>query len=226
MPWLLLVQRMTALRFHGYFRSSSAYRCRIAFNIKAVECEFVPVHLKSGAQRSDSYRQLNPQMLVPTLETETGARLTQSLAILEWLEETRPTPPILSSDPTTRAKERAFSQVIACEVHPLQNLRVLNYLTDSLNANETAKSAWLKRWLGDGLEACEAFLSQRQDHTPFCFGTKPGIADICLVPQVFSAMRFNVNIDHLTRVNEVYENCMALTAFDQAQPQNQPDFEP
>lgn len=211
--------------FHGYFRSSSAYRCRIAFNLKGVEVDFRPVHLKSGAQRGADYRALNPQMLVPTLETEGGERLTQSLAIVEWLNETHPTPPLLSDDPLTRARERGFAQVIACEIHPLQNLRVLHYLQAELGVDEAGKAAWLSRWLGDGLAACEALLAQRADQTPFCFGEAPGLADLCLVPQVFSAQRFNVDIGHLPRVNEIYETCAALPAFVAAHPKNQPDFE-
>ncbi len=211
--------------FHGYFRSSSAYRCRIAFNLKGLSPEFRPVHLKSGAQRGETYAALNPQKLVPALETDTGETLIQSLAILEWLEETHPDPAILSQDPITRAKERGFAQVIACEVHPLQNLRVLKYLESELGADEAQKSVWLNRWLTDGLETCEAFLERRAEKTPFCYGARPGIADICLVPQVFSAQRFGVDISHLPLVNETYANCAALDAFEAAHPKNQPDFE-
>ena len=213
------------MRFHGYFRSSSAYRCRIAFNLKGLSYDFEPVHLKHGAQKGTAYKALNPQMLVPTLETDEGARLIQSMAILEWLDETHPDPPLLSGDPLTRARERGFAQVIACEIHPLQNLRVLNYLSQELNVDEDAKNAWLARWLGDGLEACEGLLAQRNADTPFCYGETPGMADICLVPQVFSAQRFDIEIGHLTRVSEIYENCAALSAFEQAHPKNQPDFE-
>ncbi|WP_137699370.1 maleylacetoacetate isomerase [Marimonas lutisalis] len=213
------------MTFHGYFRSSSAYRCRIAFNLKGVEYEFRPVHLKSGAQKGETYKALNPQMLVPTLETEGGDTLIQSLAIMEWLDETHPEPPLLSRDPITRAKERGFSQVIACEIHPLQNLRVLKYLAEELDADEDAKNAWLSRWLTDGLEACEGLLAQRETATPFCYGDAPGMADICLVPQVFSAQRFNMDISHLSLVNEIYANCAALDAFEKAHPKNQPDFE-
>ena len=211
--------------FHGYFRSSSAYRCRIAFNLKGVDYEFRQVHLKHGAHRSAEYRALNPQALVPALETEGGDTLIQSLAIIEWLDETHPAPPLLSDDPVTRARERGFAQVIACEIHPLQNLRVLNYLTTELGVSEDQKNAWLARWLGDGLAACEGLLAQRAAKTPFCYGEAPGLADICLVPQVFSAQRFNVDISDLPLVNEIYANCAALEAFERAHPKNQPDFE-
>ncbi|WP_372612348.1 maleylacetoacetate isomerase [Aquicoccus sp.] len=213
------------LKFHGYFRSSSSYRCRIAFNLKGIEYEFRPVHLKSGMQKGDAFRQLNPQMLVPALETDEGATLIQSLAIIEWLDETYPDPPIMSRDPFTRAQERGFAQVIACEIHPLQNLRVLNYLTADLGASEDQKNAWLARWLGDGLAACEELLQQQAGDTRFCFGDTPGLADICLVPQVFSAERFDVDISGLSRVREIYENCTALPEFERAHPRNQPDFE-
>ena len=211
--------------FHGYFRSSSAYRCRIAFNLKGLDYEFRPVHLKSGAQKSDAYKTLNPQMLVPTLETDGGERLIQSLAIMEWLDETHPEPPLLSADPVVRAQERGFAQVIACEIHPLQNLRVLKYLTEELGVDEDGKNAWLARWLTDGLEACEGLLAQRRKATPFCYGDRPGMADICLVPQVFSAERFGVDISHLPLVREVNANCAALPAFERAHPRKQPDFE-
>jgi maleylpyruvate isomerase len=164
-------------------------------------------------------------MLVPTLETDTGERLTQSLAIIEWLDETHPASPLLARDPLIRARERAFAQVIACEVHPLQNLRVLKYITNELGADESQKSAWLSRWLTDGLEACEGLLAARPVTADFCYGEAPGLADICLVPQVFSAQRFGVNIRHLPLVNAIYDRCMALPAFDAARPQNQPDFE-
>jgi len=213
------------MRFHGYFRSSSAYRCRIAFNLKALDYEFVPVHLKSGAQLGETYQALNPQMLVPTLETDEGARLIQSLAIIEWLDETYPEPRLLSRDPLMRAYERAFAQVIACEIHPLQNLRVLKYLAAELGVGEDAKSAWLNRWLGDGLAACEGLLAARDRATPFCYGETPGLADICLVPQVFSAQRFDVDIRHLPLVNEIYARAAGLPAFERAHPARQPDYE-
>lgn len=213
------------MKLHGYFRSSSAYRCRIALNLKGVAYDFSPVHLKSGEQKSEAYRALNPQMLVPTLELDGGARLIQSLAIIEWLNETHPQPPLLSEDPLVRAQERGFAQVIACEIHPLQNLRVLQYLSAEIGADDAAKNAWLQKWIRTGLEACEGLLAQRGQAAAFCFGEKPGLADICLVPQVFSAERFNVEIDDLQRLKEIYERCVSLPEFERAHPKNQPDFE-
>jgi maleylacetoacetate isomerase len=213
------------IQFYGYFRSSSSYRCRIAFNLKAVAYDFHPVHLKSGAQKSDEFTALNPQQLLPVLVTKDGAELTQSLAILEWLEERHPNPPILPKNAVRRAQERAFSQVIACEVHPLQNLRVLQYLKAELGAGEAETDAWLQRWLGDGLATCEALLQKRNKEFPFCFGKTPGMADICLVPQIFSAQRFGVDISHLPLINAIYNRCEELAAFANAHPSKQPDYE-
>lgn len=213
------------MRFLGYFRSSSAYRCRIAFNLKGLEYDFEAVHLKHGKQKSPEYAAVNPQKLVPALITDEGDELYQSLAIIEWLDETYPEPRLLPEDKVLRAKVRAFSQVIACEIHPLQNLRVLQYLRGDLALDEDAVNAWLARWLGDGLQACEDILVKQGGDTPFCFGDAPSLADICLVPQVFSAQRFNVDISKMPRVREVYEHCQKITAFSDAHPKNQPDFE-
>lgn len=214
------------MKFYGYFRSSSSYRCRIAFNLKGLDYEFASVHLKQGDQKSPAFTAINPQRLLPALVTDEGAELTQSLAILEWLDETHPEPPLLPGTPLERARVRAFAQVIACEIHPLQNLRVLKYLTDEFGADGAATTRWLTRWLVEGLEACEALLARRDRATPFCFGETPGLADICLVPQVFSAQRFGVDITHLTRIAEINARCEALAAFAEAHPARQPDFEP
>jgi len=213
------------MKFHGYFRSSSSYRCRIAFNLKGVSYDFASLHLKHAEQKSPAFQAINPQMLLPALETGDGDTLTQSLAIIEWLDETYPEPPLLSKDPIARAHERAFAQVIACEVHPLQNLRVLQYLKSEFGATDAQTSQWLARWLGDGLRACEDLLQAAELKTAFCFGDTPGLADLCLVPQVFSAERFNVDIRGLSRVNEIYQRCAELPAFAAAHPAKQPDFE-
>lgn len=213
------------MEFYGYFRSSSSYRCRIAFNLKGVDYSFRQVHLKDGAQHGAEFKKLNPQGLLPALVTDEGDVLIQSLAILEWLEETHPATPILATDPLTRARERAFAQVIACEMHPLQNLRILKYLSGDLGLDEAAKDAWLQRWLRDGLEACEGLLEQRKTQSTFCYGETPGLADICLVPQVFSAERFGVPYADLPRLAGIYAACQTLEAFDKAHPRNQPDFE-
>ena len=212
------------MKYWGYFRSSSSYRCRIAFGLKGVTPEFIPVHLKSGAQKLAEFAAINPQKLLPALETDAGDTLIQSLAILEWLDETIPEPALLPADPALRAQVRGFAQVIACEIHPLQNLRVLQYLRAELKLPEEAVNAWLKRWLTDGLEACEGLLAKRPE-TRFAFGDEPGLADICLVPQVFSAQRFGVDISHLSRINAIYEQCQLSEAFANAHPRKQPDWE-
>lgn len=213
------------MRFHGYFRSSSSYRCRIAFNLKGLSPEFVPVHLVRGGgqQKTDAYRALNPQALVPTLEVE-GAVLTQSPAILEWLEETHPTPALLPKDALTRAQVRAFCAAIACEIHPLQNLRVLAYLEGVLAQGQEGKLAWLRHWIGEGLVACEALLAQRPP-TPFAFGAEPGLADVYLVPQIFSARRFDLDLSAMPRLVEIDAACARHPAFVAAHPSRQPDAE-
>ncbi|MBR9651062.1 maleylacetoacetate isomerase [Thalassovita aquimarina] len=214
------------MKFLGYFRSSSAYRCRIAFNLKGLDYDFESVHLKHGRQKEPGFAAINPQRLVPALITDDGLELSQSLAIIEWLDETYSQVPLLPADKDLRAQVRAFAQVIACEIHPLQNLRVLQYLRGDLGLGDDAVNAWLRRWLGEGLQACEDILQKRGGDSRFCFGEEPGLADICLVPQVFSAERFKVDISGLERVNAIYENCAALEAFAAAHPAKQPDFEP
>lgn len=213
------------IRFHGYFRSSSAYRCRIAFNLKGLEYDFVSVHLRKdgGQQKTPAYRALNPQALVPTLEAG-DFKLTQSLAIIEWLDETQPGMKLLPDDANLRAEVRAFSQIIACDIHPLQNLRVLDYLKNSFAADQAALDAWCGRWISEGLGACEALLATRKE-SAFCFGDQPTLADVCLVPQVFSAARFGVDLTAMPRVRAIAETCEALPAFAQAHPRQQPDWE-
>ncbi len=213
------------MRFHGYFRSSSSYRCRIAFNLKGIAPEFVPVHLlrDGGQQKSDAFRALNPQALVPALEVE-GEVLTQSPAILEWLDEAYAQPPLLPPDPLTRAHVRAFCAAIACEIHPLQNLRVLAYLEGPLKQGQNEKMDWLRHWIGQGLSACEGLLKNRPA-TRFAFGDAPGLADVYLVPQVFSARRFGVDLSAMPRLLAIDEACTAHPAFAAAHPAAQPDAE-
>ena len=214
------------MKFHGYFRSSAAYRCRIAFNLKGLSPEFASVHLRRGGgeQKSAAYRAVNPQGLVPALEVD-GLVLTQSLAIIEWLDETWTAPALLPADKDLRARVRAFAQTIACDIHPLQNLRVLAYLKEELGQSQDAVDAWCRRWLGDGLAACEALLAREQVRGDFCFGDAPGLADICLVPQMFSAIRFGVDLTNLPRLRAIQAACEALPAFADARPERQPDAE-
>lgn len=211
------------MRFHGYFRSSSSYRCRIAFGLKGLTPDFVPVHLvrDGGQQKTAAYRALNPQALVPTLEVD-GMVLTQSPAILEWLDEVYPTPPLLPADAASRAAVRAFCAVIACEVHPLQNLRVLQYLGAEFGQAQDGKDAWCQRWIGDGLAACEALLSRRPA-SRFAFGEAPGMAEVYLVPQIFSAQRFKVDLTAMPRLRAIHAACEGIAAFDAAHPSRQPD---
>lgn len=213
------------MRLYGYFRSSAAYRCRIGFALKGVTPDEAFVHLRQGAQRNAGYRAVNPQGLVPALDIN-GRVLTQSLAIIEWLDETHPRPAFLPGSPEDRAEIRAFAQIIACDTHPLQNLRVLDYLRAEYDQDQAGVERWCRRWIGDGLAACEAILAARGGDGPFCFGAAPTLADICLVPQVFSAERFGVDLDGMPRIRRVHQFCNDLPAFAGAHPTRQTDFEP
>ena len=214
------------MKFYGYFRSSSAWRCRIAFNLKGIKPDTTFVHLRRGGgeQKTPDYLARNPQGLVPALELDGGTVLTQSLAIIEWLDETYLEPPLLPSEPITKALVRAFAQVIACDIHPLQNLRVLEYLRADFKQDQNGVETWCRRWLGNGLAACEE-LVKRHGSDRFCFGASPGLADICLVPQLGSADRFGVDLTPLPRLREIAEACAEHPAFADAAPSRQPDAE-
>ena len=210
------------MRLHGYFRSSAAWRVRIALNLKGVAVEHAFHHLRHGGQRAPDYLRLNPQGLVPALETDDGSVLTQSLAICEWLEETHPEPPLLPGEALERARIRAFALAIACDIHPVQNLKVLARLR-SLSLPETEVTGWA-RWVNqEGLEACEALLAERPG--PFCFGAAPTLADVCLVPQLGNARRFGCDLSRLPRLLAAEAACNALPAFAQAAPDRQADAE-
>ena len=213
------------IRLHGYFRSSSSYRCRIAFNLKRGETRFMPVHLRRGGgeQKGEGYRNLTPQMRVPAIKAD-GHVLTQSPAILEWIEENWPEPPLLPADLFERAAVRAFCAAIACEIHPLQNLRVLAFLRSEMGQNQEAIDRWLHRWIAEGLNACEALLDRRPP-SRFAFGDAPGMAEIYLVPQIFSANRFGVDLAAMPRLRAIHSECEALAAFVDAHPSRQPDAE-
>jgi len=209
------------MKLHGYFRSSAAYRVRIALNLKGLAAEHLPHHLRKGEQSEPAYLALNPQGLVPTLE-KSGAVLTQSLAIIEWLDETHPSPPLLPRDPLRRAKVRAFALAIACDIHPVQNLKVLARLRQLGLGEErvTDWAAWVNR---EGLTACEALV--RGEKGPFCFGDKPTIADLCLVPQLANARRFGVDVAALPRLLEAEAAAKQMKAFADAAPDRQSDAE-
>ena len=212
------------MKLYNYFRSSASFRVRIALKLKGLEYEYVPVHLGQGEHRSPDYASVTADMLVPALEID-GEHLSQSMAIIEYLDETRPEPPLLPADALGRARVRALSQAVACEIHPLNNLRVLKYLVGELKLDEERKLVWYRHWVRDGLESFERQL-QRQPQSSFCYGPTPTMADCCLAPQIFNGQRFDVKFDGLPRTMAVFEACMRLDAFQQSQPSSCPDFEP
>lgn len=210
------------MRLHGYFRSSAAWRVRIALNLKGVSVEHAFHHLRRGEQRAPDYLNLNPQGLLPALETDDGAVLTQSLAICEWLDETVPEPPLLPGDAMARAHIRAVAQAIACDIHPVQNLKVLAALR-ALSLPEEEVTGWARRVIREGLEACERLVAAGQG--PFLFGDAPTLADICLIPQVGNARRFGAEVADLPRISASIIACEAHPAFIAAAPERQPDAE-
>ncbi|MBP6563015.1 MAG: maleylacetoacetate isomerase [Neisseriaceae bacterium] len=212
------------MKLYGYFRSSAAYRVRIALNLKGLAYDHVGVHLvnNGGEQHGSAYRSLNASALVPTL-VDGDLVLGQSLAILAYLEEAYPdAPPLLPTDVATRAHARAFAAAIACDIHPLNNLRVLNYLNQPLGVEAAQKSAWYGHWITLGFHALEAQLA-RHGSGNFCFGDAPGLADCCLIPQVYNALRFHVDLNAYPHIGRIYEHCHTLDAFIHAAPENQPD---
>ena len=210
------------MKLHGYFRSAAAYRVRIALNLKALSAEHLPHHLRKGEQCAPAYLVINPQGLVPALEDDAGAILTQSLAIVEWLDETHPEPGLLTKDPLRRAKARAFAMALACDTHPVQNLKVLNRLRQLGVAEEkvTDWAAWANR---EGLAACETLIAHEPG--PFCFGDKPTMADLCLVPQLANARRFGVDVSAYPRLLKAEAAAKEMKAFADAAPDKQPDAE-
>jgi len=211
------------MRLYGYFRSSAAWRLRIGLALKGLAYENAPRHLRKGEQRDPAYLALNPQGLVPALQLDDGTVLTQSLAILEWLEETHPAPPILPRAPLERAHARAFALAIACEIHPLQNTRVLGRLRDEAGYDETRVNAWAASVIADGFAACEALAAKRPGE--FLFGDAPTLAEICLVPQFGNARRFGVDVSRFPRLLKAEAAALALPAFCDTAPQLQPDAE-
>ena len=212
------------MKLFNYFRSSASFRVRIALELKGLSYDYIPVHLVKGEHKQDGYAAVSPSMLVPTLETGNGDHLGQSMAIIEYLDETHPEPPLLPRDALGRAKVRALAQLVACEIHPLNNLRVLKYLTRELKVEEEAKNTWYRHWVRDGLEAFERQLATLPPST-YCYGDTPTLADCCLVPQIFNGRRFNTNFDGLTRTMAAFDACMAHPSFQKAQPSSCPDNE-
>ncbi|WP_433948276.1 maleylacetoacetate isomerase [Brevundimonas diminuta] len=205
---------------HGYWRSGTSYRTRIALNLKGVEYRQAALDLRTGAQKSDAYLRLNPQGLVPALETDDGLVLTQSPAILEWLEETHPEPPLLPRDAAGRAQVRAMAAVIGCDIHPLNNLRVLKAVR-GLGVDQAGVDAWAGQWIIDGFTALEALIVRYGEG--WCFGGTPTLADCYLMPQLYSARRFNVDLAAFPRLLEIEARAEAHPAFIAALPENQPD---
>lgn len=208
---------------HGYYRSSAAFRVRIALALKRVEARHVHHHLRRGEQRAPDYLALNPQGLLPTFETDAGS-FTQSLAIVEYLDETVPEPPLLPVDPAGRARVRGLAQIVACDIHPIDNLRVLNYLRQELGQDEAGVARWFNHWIVAGFDAIEQRLAE--PHTGrFMHGDTPTLADICLIPQVTNAGNFKLDLAPYPRIRAIYDHAMTIPAFADALPARQPDAE-
>lgn len=212
------------MKLYGYFRSSAAYRVRIALNLKKIEVQHIPVHLikDGGQQKLPVYLQRNPQGLVPAIELADGTMITQSIAIIEYLESVYRDHLLIPNDPVLAAKIRAAALIIGCEIHPLNNLRVLNYLKDNLSHSKETVDGWMRHWmLNGGLDAIEALLPG----TDFCFGSEPTMADCFLIPQLYNAKRFNISYDDLPKIKRAEKNCEGLGAFQLAHPSLQMDAE-
>lgn len=205
------------IRLYNYYRSSASFRVRIALNIKQIEYEKIPIQLTASEQLTKDYNTINPQGLVPTLTMEQG-HITQSLAIIEYLDEMYPTPPLLPADPYQRALTRAFALAIAADIHPLNNLRVLKYLTEKFNLSEEQKTTWYHHWIMQGFDALEANLKSSPFVGRFCFGDTPTLADICLVPQMYNARRYACNLDCYPMLMRIDALCQTLPAFKNASP--------
>ena len=226
------------MKLYDYFRSSASYRVRIALNLKGLEYDQLPVNLREGQQQQEAYLQDHPQGLVPALQLEDGRQLTQSLAILEWLEETYPEPPLLPADHWQRAQVRSLMLQVAADIHPINNLRVLKYLTGTLGCSDAAKEQWIHHWISLGFRAFEQQLQMQANSGStfavnstfainsdglFCLGTSITLADVCLIPQVYNALRFAVPMHAYPRIMAIYEHCLSLPAVAAAAPERQPD---
>ena len=212
------------MKLYGYFRSSAAFRVRIALNLKRLDYDSAFIHLRRGDQRRPEFLGVNPQGLVPALESG-GQTLIQSLPIIEYIDETYPEPPLLPSDAAGRARVRALAAIVACDIHPLNNLRVLRYLQRSLGHDEAAIEAWYNHWIDAGFVAFERMLAGDRRTGEFCHGDRPGLADITLVPQVVNAQRYRLDLAPYPTVTRIFETCMQLEAFAAAHPERQADRE-
>ena len=214
------------MKLYTYFRSSAAYRVRIALNLKGLAYDAVPVHLlrEGGEHLQAGYRQINPSGLVPSFQDE-HITLSQSMAIIEYLEERHPQPPLLPRDAAGRARVRELAQIVGCDIHPLNNLRVLNYLVKHLGLADQAKTEWYRHWIIEGFQSLEAHLARDPGAGPFCHGDHPTIADCYLVPQVFNAQRFSIDVSAYPNIDRINSLCVELPAFRRAHPSQQPDTE-
>jgi len=214
------------MKLYTYFRSSAAYRVRIALRLKGIDAEMLPIHLvkNGGMQLQADYRAINPEGLVPTL-TDEGQNLSQSLSIIEYLDETHPTPALLPNNALDRAWVRSLALAIACDIHPLNNLRVLRYLTGELKVSEDDKNTWYKHWCVEGLQSIEKILANDTRVGQFCYGDTPSLADCCLIPQLYNAQRFKVDLTNMPTLQRIQANCLALPAFALAAPEQQADAE-
>jgi maleylpyruvate isomerase len=214
------------MKLYTFFRSSASYRARIALNLKGLDYEQIPIHLRRGGgeQFSATYKAINPQALVPALEDQ-GRTVTQSLAIIEYLEERYPKPPLLPADPADRAWVRSMALIIACEVHPIQNLRVLNYLKNEHKQSDDAVNNWARHWINLGLSALDQMVLRGAQPAKFCAGDVPTVADICLVPQLANARRFGCDLSRFPTLLRIESHCAGLPAFANAAPEKQPDAE-
>jgi maleylpyruvate isomerase len=212
------------VRLYTYFRSSASFRVRIALNLKGLAYEPSLVHLPKGEHRAAAYSKVNPQALTPTLELDDGTQLAQSLAIMEYLDEVHPQPALLPKDPKGRARVRSLALLVACEIHPLNNLRTLQHLKRALGQNEDQVNAWYRHWVADGLAKFEADLAAGGSGK-YCHGDVPTMADCCLVPQIFNAKRYQSDLAPYPGTMRIFDACMKLEAFDRAQPSKQPDAE-
>jgi maleylacetoacetate isomerase len=212
------------MKLYGYFRSSAAFRVRIALNLKGLAYETAAIHLRRGDQARPDYRSVNPQGLVPALEID-GLTLIQSLAIIEYLDETRPEPPLLPATAAERARVRALADIVACDIHPIDNLRVLRYLARNYGRDEAAIGVWYNYWIDAGFRALEPLLAGDPATGTFCHGEGPGLADITLVPQVVNAERYRLDMTPYPTIARIFAACMELPAFRAAHPDNQPDRE-
>jgi maleylacetoacetate isomerase/maleylpyruvate isomerase len=208
------------MELYNYFRSSASFRVRIALALKGLAYDYRAVHLQKNEQLAAAFASLSPARLVPVLH-DGGHWLTQSLAIIEYLDEVHPTPPLLPAAPAERARVRSLAMDVACEIHPLNNLRVLRYLVRDLKLDEDAKNAWYRHWVENGLSVVEERLAAAP--ATYCHGDTPGLADCVLVPQIFNARRFDCRLDHVPHVMRVFEACMKVDAFERARPENCPD---